>query len=175
MTFRPLRDLVAEQQGYLTKRTLSFLLQGVDKLPRGPNGRRLCRWCGTEVPADRRCWCSQQCVDAYLVLTQPSRARQLVEARDHGICALCGLDCPALVREMEALLPDISSVSKLMGRHRISVSRWMTRRRSHLWDMDHIVPVSRGGGCCGLDNLRTLCIACHKRVTAEMRRERRKT
>jgi 5-methylcytosine-specific restriction endonuclease McrA len=34
--------------------------------------------------------------------------------------------------------------------------------------MDHIVPVVEGGGACGLENLRTLCKPCHKRVTAEL-------
>lgn len=42
-------------------------------------------------------------------------------------------------------------------------------RDQHLWEMDHILPVVEGGGACGLDNLRTLCRDCHKRVTAELR------
>ena len=39
-----------------------------------------------------------------------------------------------------------------------------------LWDMDHIVPVSEGGGGCGLDNLRTLCLWCHRRETVALKR-----
>lgn len=34
-----------------------------------------------------------------------------------------------------------------------------------LWEADHIVPVVEGGGECGLDNYRTLCIPCHKKET----------
>lgn len=37
-----------------------------------------------------------------------------------------------------------------------------------LWEMDHIVPVSEGGGLCGLDNLRTLCVPCHRDKTAAL-------
>ena len=37
-----------------------------------------------------------------------------------------------------------------------------------MWEMDHTIPVSEGGGCCGLDNLRTLCVRCHKTVTARL-------
>lgn len=34
-----------------------------------------------------------------------------------------------------------------------------------LWQVDHVVPVSEGGGQCGLQNLRTLCSPCHAEVT----------
>ncbi len=44
------------------------------------------------------------------------------------------------------------------------------RATSDWWDADHIVPVIEGGGECGLDNLRTLCIPCHKKETAELRK-----
>ncbi len=40
------------------------------------------------------------------------------------------------------------------------------------WEVDHIVPVVLGGGCCGLDNLRTLCVPCHKKATARLAAER---
>jgi 5-methylcytosine-specific restriction endonuclease McrA len=39
------------------------------------------------------------------------------------------------------------------------------RLYSEWWDMDHLVPVIEGGGGCGLDNLRTLCIPCHRAET----------
>ena len=48
---------------------------------------------------------------------------------------------------------------------------WGARR--HFWDADHIVPVVEGGGECDLANMRTLCLKCHKLVTAELRRRRR--
>lgn len=35
------------------------------------------------------------------------------------------------------------------------------------WHADHILPVWQGGGCCGLENLRTLCETCHERHTRE--------
>lgn len=33
------------------------------------------------------------------------------------------------------------------------------------WDCDHIKPVVLGGGNLGMENLRTLCLGCHKAVT----------
>jgi hypothetical protein len=38
------------------------------------------------------------------------------------------------------------------------------------WEADHIVPVVEGGGLCGLENYRTLCSVCHKKVTAALRK-----
>lgn len=48
---------------------------------------------------------------------------------------------------------------------------WTPGRRT-AWDADHIVPVCRGGGQCGLENYRTLCVPCHKRETARLAAER---
>lgn len=124
------------------------------KLPRGPNGRALCRYCGTEVPVGRRTFCSgtratfvyrdgaylvpgSGCVHEHCVRSQPDYARKCVWARDRGQCALC---------------------PKKSGH----------RGASHEWQADHIVPVVEGGGSCGLDNLRTLCTVCHKSETAKL-------
>jgi hypothetical protein len=52
--------------------------------------------------------------------------------------------------------------------------RSVTARRS-LWDADHILPVAEGGGECDLDNLRTLCLMCHREATAELRRRMRRS
>lgn len=33
------------------------------------------------------------------------------------------------------------------------------------WQADHIIPVHKGGGACGLENFQTLCLDCHKEKT----------
>lgn len=38
------------------------------------------------------------------------------------------------------------------------------------WHADHIVPVEKGGGLCGLDGIQTLCAPCHRRKSADERR-----
>jgi 5-methylcytosine-specific restriction endonuclease McrA len=40
--------------------------------------------------------------------------------------------------------------------------------RRSLWDADHILPVAEGGGECDLDNLRTLCLLCHRQQTLRL-------
>lgn len=41
-----------------------------------------------------------------------------------------------------------------------------------LWQADHVIPVYKGGGGCELDNMRTLCVACHAKVTRKQAKER---
>ena len=124
-------------------------------LPKGPNGRPLCRYCGQEITNRRkRTFCSGRrtgwgkdpatggrmailqghgCVHEHLIRSDPGYARLSVEARDGRVCAACGR------------VADEGD-----------------------WQADHIVPVAEGGGSCGLDNLRTLCTGCHKAATAEL-------
>ena len=42
------------------------------------------------------------------------------------------------------------------------------------WEADHIIPVSQGGGACGLDNYQTLCPDCHKEKTKNQRESQSK-
>ncbi|HEY3703518.1 MAG TPA: HNH endonuclease [Terracidiphilus sp.] len=49
-----------------------------------------------------------------------------------------------------------------------------TRTRRSLWDADHILPVAEGGGECDLDNIRTLCLRCHRAATVALRARMRK-
>lgn len=130
-------------------------------LEKGPNGRALCRWCQLEVPPRRFTFCSDFCVHQWRLRTDPGYLREQVLARDKGICALCGMDTKMAYRDLRR--------SRGVFRERLLV-RWGLERlsRKSLWDADHILPVAEGGGECDLDNLRTLCLICHRKQTAEL-------
>jgi 5-methylcytosine-specific restriction enzyme A len=132
-------------------------------VPRGPNGRGLCRWCSLEVPKKRFTFCSEFCVHEWKMRTQPAYLREKVFERDRGICAGCGLDTVAAARKLR--------FSRAGGRA-ILLSHWglRTRSRKSLWDADHIVPVIEGGGECDLSNIRTLCLHCHRAATSALRK-----
>ena len=131
-----------------------------EALARGPNGRCLCRWCNLEVPSGRLTFCSAWCVEEWKLRTNPGHLRERVLARDRGICAVCGLDCPALS----------SHIRRLRGAARVKAEReWGLQGRKSLWDADHILAVAEGGGECDLSNLRTLCLKCHRGQTATLR------
>jgi hypothetical protein len=64
-------------------------------------------------------------------------------------------------------MPHSDAYLSLCKEYSISPNRkvWGRKYGGGLWDADHIVPVEQGGGECGLENYRTLCICCHKCVT----------
>jgi 5-methylcytosine-specific restriction protein A len=135
------------------------------ELPQGPNGRPLCRKCSGEIPkgSGRRTFCSEACVTEWKIRTQPEFAAEQVHARDKGVCVACGRDCDALHRKIR--------VTKWARRKRrmaeLGLPEYLLRRRRY-WEVDHIQPVIEGGGSCGLENLRTLCWECHRKVTREL-------
>lgn len=134
-------------------------------LEKGPDGRALCRWCNLEVPKRRRTFCSDWCVHEWRVRTDPGYLREQVLARDKGVCAMCRVDTRAAFAELK----------RSRGGFRMKLlARWGLKRlnRRTLWDADHILPVAEGGGECDLENIRTLCLMCHRRVTAELRQRR---
>jgi 5-methylcytosine-specific restriction protein A len=131
-------------------------------LARGEHGRALCRWCSLEVPPRRRTFCSDWCVHEWRLRTDPGYLRDQVLARDRGICAICGTDTIKVwTRIRRARGPRRREALRAWGIHGMG-------RRS-LWDADHIVPVAEGGGECDLSNLRTLCLTCHRKASAELR------
>lgn len=110
-------------------------------LERRPDGTAICKAIGCDgTPTGRmRCYCSQACREDTNIRCGQA-IRYYVRKRDHGVCAVCGVDTSA-----------------------------QPYRGVALWEADHIIPVTEGGGCCGLDNYQTLCRPCHVAATAELR------
>lgn len=137
------------------------------KIPRGPNGRGLCRWCSLEVPPRRFTFCSAYCVHEWKLRSQPAYLREQVFLRDKGICEACRIDTIAEQRRLRYS----------RGKNRAALmAHWGLRKkiRKSLWDADHILPVAEGGGECDLENIRTLCLRCHREATRRLRELRAK-
>jgi len=142
-------------------------------LETGPGGRYRCRWCGKEVQPPKRTFCSPECIHQHTLRASPSYLRHYVEQRDHGVCARCSIDVVALERAFRDAWH--------WGRENVTVEQAYEvasipeafRKLDHntsWWAADHIVPVSEGGGCCGLEGMRTLCLPCHHVVTRQLAR-----
>lgn len=131
-------------------------------LPRGPNGRALCRHCQQEVAGRRRTFCSDGCVHEWRLRSDPWYLRQQVFRRDRGICSRCGLDTRKVRRLLnkarKAGPTEYAAALEVLSEQGFPV-RYPGRA---LWHAHHQVSVKDGGGLCGLENLSTLCIPCHQ-------------
>ena len=156
------KQLMLELFRMSTSRTMPGGFADRASLPKGPAGRTLCRWCNLEVPPRRQTFCSDWCVHEWRLRTDPGYLREQVFVRDRGVCALCSIDTRAAYFELK----------RARGTHRMKLlTQWGFTRlnRKTLWDADHIRPVAEGGGECDLENIRTLCLICHRCVTQALR------
>lgn len=126
-------------------------------LPRGPNGLPLCRWCGRECPSKRHTFCGGR--KATFV-----RATGAIRTPGEGcVHEHCLRSQPGYARRL--VFARDRGVCALCGVQCGDAGQ-------PYWQADHIVPVVEGGGACGLENLRTLCEACHKGETKKLARRR---
>ena len=141
----------------------------------------LCRWCGEDVKRlskKRRTFCSDECVHEFNLRSSSSYIRIYIAKRDKYTCQICGLNCKGFIRQMKR------HVGCLFGEKRKEKEEeffkqhgmeWVnTNNRSTFYDIDHIVPVVKGGHQCGEENLRTVCLSCHRKETAKLRQELKK-
>jgi 5-methylcytosine-specific restriction endonuclease McrA len=119
--------------------------------------------------------------------------RSQIMKRDRGICETCKLNCTKLIQRLQAIEKDGEEDREDSWRRRRELlldthypdfaSRLSKAQKDGLvekalsgkaWQADHIVPVFEGGGHCTLTNMRTLCTACHREVTAAQAAQRKK-
>ncbi len=135
-------------------------------LPLNDDGFRACRYCYKSVKPPKRTFCSSECVHEYRLRSDGSYMRSCVFERDHGICAICNIDTKVIAGLLLASSLE-GSTDQILKKYNIHKTRKITPNKNGggLWDADHILPVKDGGGECGMDNIRTLCISCHKIIT----------
>lgn len=78
-------------------------------------------------------------------------ARRAALKRAEEKCQLCGINIWELLVAMSKTSP------------------WKNKYTSHSYEVDHIIPVVEGGDN-EPENLRVLCIFCHKEETAKLKR-----
>ncbi|KAK8306225.1 hypothetical protein V6Z12_D03G113400 [Gossypium hirsutum] len=150
-------------------------------------GEPLCKLC--QKPCEGRnakspeyfedLFCKLGCYEEYRLRTSSSFIREELFQLEHGICTNCQLDCHQLVKHLKPLTLErrreyIARVAPKIASQKSLVDKLVSDpSEGNAWHADHIVPVYRGGGECRLENMRTLCVACHAVVTAAQCIERR--
>ncbi|KAL9227343.1 hypothetical protein vseg_003040 [Gypsophila vaccaria] len=123
-------------------------------------------------------FCSLSCYEDYRSRTSGSFLRKELFEVEHGICTSCNLDCHKLVQYLKPLSKE--NREKYIEREAPRLIKYKTLHdklvreptEGNAWHADHKVAVFLGGGECKVENLRTLCVACHADVTAAQNAER---
>ncbi|XP_020226303.1 DNA annealing helicase and endonuclease ZRANB3 [Cajanus cajan] len=124
-------------------------------------------------------FCSLVCYEEYRMRTSNRYLREELFKIEHGVCTNCQLDCHKLVEYIRPLSLErrreyIEKVAPNVAKRKSMLEKLLNEpTEGNAWHADHIVPVYQGGGECKLENLRTLCVACHYDVTAAQCAERR--
>ncbi len=101
--------------------------------------------------------------------------RIFIAKRDKYTCQICGLDCRRFIRKLKRFVGYVFGDVKRNKEEEFFQQygmEWVnTKNRSTFYDVDHLIPVIKGGAQCGEDNLRLLCLSCHRIETAKLRKE----
>jgi hypothetical protein len=135
----------------------------------------LCRNCGQNVKrfdSRKQTFCCNECVKEWKIKSDPVYARRLVLKRDKGICTCCGRDTLEIQKQIEIIRTRYGTGSTADYIEQLFFEQQgldpMLHRKT-FYDADHIKPVSQGGGECGLEGLRLLCLWCHAKATHNLK------
>ncbi len=138
-------------------------------------------------------FCSIKCENDMKVKSGGGAIRSQIMKRDRGVCEICKINCTKLIQRLQAIEKEGDEEGEDSWRTRRAMlldqsypeftSRLTKAQKNGLidralsgkaWQADHIVGVFEGGGRCTLANMRTLCTACHREVTAQQAAQRKK-
>lgn len=147
-------------------------------------GEPLCQYCrqfclnagGDNPQTMKDLFCSFTCLDIYLGKTSAAFIREALFDLERGVCSMCKLDCYGLVKKIRILQRPMREKHIVQAAPAFANFPNLIKRLvekpcgGNAWHADHITAVYEGGGECGLENLRTLCVVCHLKVTNEQKR-----
>ena len=117
--------------------------------------------------------CSWKCHQELAARVSGSAIRRQLFELEKGVCQICSMDMHSVFQRYKRLHPSdrVQELMRLPG-FKVGASNsgiLQNPVEGHFWQADHIVPVAEGGGCCSLDNFRTLCTPCHQKETNALR------
>ena len=127
-----------------TKRSLAL-----DKI-RGEKG--CCKWCTGKIENNRKKYCSEDCKQSAWAFFYPQKyAYQFLIKRQSGCCAHCAYDFKSGIKKWHYGQGGYDIVDQ--------------------GDVDHIIPIHKGGEILGIENHQLLCRECHIKKSASERRK----
>lgn len=142
---------------------------------------KVCHWCNAHpITPPKRKYCSEDCTrSAYLFCYPQNPATKMyvfLQLQD-CVCVGCGECFDDQVRELveghwsllERRKADPSWAKYVEGVNHVSLAT-LGDGTGHRWQVDHIIPIFRGGRGVCIENIQVLCEPCHRKKTARERR-----
>jgi hypothetical protein len=143
---------------------------------------KACAWCSSNLTQAQRIakavYCSQDCAETGRLRRggwASSAIRSAMFALEAGVCQKCNINAHAFYEQIMALEPAErlnryqSAKWRLPASNKAYHGMLKDPKEGDFWQVDHKVAVAEGGGNCGLENLRTLCVPCHREETEKLR------
>lgn len=142
------------------------------KLPEGL--KKKCVWCLGELVGLQRRWCSDaECVNSALAWANPQKEYGLgvLLLRQNFKCKHCDFDYGAIVESMYTGPKIPYGLKECKDTWRTTFSYWLVSKLKEYMhanlperkpEVDHIVPIYKGGLSLSVDNLQCICYTCHK-------------
>jgi 5-methylcytosine-specific restriction enzyme A len=150
----------------------------------------LCRWCAKPLKPPQTAWCSRECESEVIARCNWPSLCAVIFKRDKGICQGCGInlaDVEEFFSWYEKILRKYSTNPPGSGNG--SGTKWYNSEawrgqwpyvyelrhdlgygQGHLYEVNHKVAISEGGDPADPENLELLCLPCHKKHTAALRK-----
>lgn len=132
--------------------------------------KRLCAWCSIgELYSGNQKYCCKNCSDSANAWAYPQKEDSLrfLLLRQEWKCQHCQYDYrPFLELMMEKDRKKYSSsieIEELPWYYLKRLKRQVPKDRKP--EVDHIIPIYKGGASLGLDNHQAICFTCHKNKT----------
>jgi hypothetical protein len=143
-----------------------------DLRPIKVDGFKVCIWYLTTLQGKLRKWCSSKCSDQAMAWGYPQSEHGLhvLLARQYFACAGCNFSYMPYIEKAAVYLnrnhPTVD-LSKLYTEISFILMKCFKQRvsRENAPEVDHVVPISKGGIAIGLENKQILCYTCHKAKT----------
>lgn len=134
-----------------------------------------CVWCLGPLTGRQLRWCGSDCSDAATEWALPQQwgLRSLL-VKQNFKCNICAFDWGIITEHLYAQPKIPYGMSQCKDVWRTNPSHWLAIRikdymhfsdKPHRLEVDHIVPIFKGGLPLDLANLQCICYDCHKTKT----------
>lgn len=130
---------------------------------------KVCSWCNAKpIEKGRKKYCSEACVFSAQVYVNPQTPKAkawVFVAIQSCACRICGEDFEdELVAIAESKRPFMTGLPR---DGKFTLSYWgLGYGTGERWQVDHIVPIHKGGRGIGFENVQVVCATCHRKKTA---------